>query len=103
MTGDFKLICTDRGQHPPVTIQMFVRNFEGVSVPQRAEVFDGLEPIAERKRTWKVTQRRRVVEGKSELYCRRCGRDPRLGADRLSVAISAVLKDGRDTLDLSIL
>lgn len=103
MTGDLKLICTDRGQHAPVTIQMFVRNFEGVSSPRRAEVFDGLEPISERKRTWKVTGRRQPVAGKSELYCRRCGRDPRLGADRLSLAINAVLETGRDTLDLSII
>jgi hypothetical protein len=105
-TGDFKIICTDRGQHAPKTIQAFALAIpDGATWTVRdsteASSFDDLMAISERNRGSGVTGRSVAFAGKGRLYCRVCKRDPRPSDERLRRDIESALSAERDTLDIS--
>jgi hypothetical protein len=86
------VVCTDKKSHRPLTICVF-RNLSfgwRLSVPRERSDGGGydLRPVAGR-------------DGLCRLGCRRCGRDTRIKAGKLTMLLDALTADSVESLDLS--
>jgi hypothetical protein len=86
------VVCTDKKSHRPLTIRVFRKYSFGwrLSVPRERSDGGGydLRPVAGR-------------DGLCRLECRRCGRDTRITAGKLTMLLDGLTANAVESLDLS--
>jgi hypothetical protein len=85
------VVCTDKKSHRPLTIRVFRKLSSGwrISFPrERGDGYDYRPVVAGR-------------DGLCRLECRRCGRDTRITAGKLTMLLDGLTANAVESLDLS--